>query len=110
MKCYAFTINLKDDPEVIRQYDAYHRAVPPAVIEYARNRGILRSKIFRLGRHLFMFIETTDDFQPSGGLVPRLKDDPEVRKFEGLMRTIQEKLPGAGADEWWAQMQLVHEF
>ena len=76
MKCFAFAINLKDDPEVIQQYDAYHRAVPPSVLEDARNKGILTSKIFRLGRHLFMFIETTDDFQPTGGLVPSQQENP----------------------------------
>jgi L-rhamnose mutarotase len=109
MKCYAFTINLKDDPEVIRQYDAYHRAVPPVVIENARNGGIVKSRIYRLGRHLFMFIETTDDFQPSGGIA-KAQVDPEVKDWVKLMDSFQEKHPGAKSDEWWAQMQLVHEF
>src|SRR3990170_7565718 len=108
MKCYGFTINRRDDAEVIQKYDKYHRAVPAAVVEYARNRGILRSKIFRLGRHLFMFIETSDDFDPSRGLIPRSDDFPEVREFEGLMHALQEKVPEAGPDEWWAEMKLVH--
>jgi L-rhamnose mutarotase len=110
MKHYAFAINLKDDPEVIRQYDLYHQEVPAAVIKYARNLGIVKSRIFRIGSHLFMFIETTDDFQPSGGLIPTQQDDPQVRKWEGLTRALQEKLPEAGDHEWWARMQLVHEF
>ena len=110
MKSYAFTINLKDDSEIIKKYDEYHRNVPEAVIKYARRRGILRSKIFRLGHHLFMFIETSDDFDPSAGLIPRTNDDSVVREFEGEIRTLQEKVQGAGPDEWWAQMKLVHEF
>lgn len=110
MKSYGFMINLKDDPEVIRKYETYHRAVPEAVIEYARGRGILSSRIFRIGRHLFMVIETTDDFQPSGGLVPRPEDDPQVKEFEALTHSLQEKVPEAEAGEWWASMRLVHEF
>jgi L-rhamnose mutarotase len=110
MKQYAFAINLKDDPKVIHQYDDFHQEVPPAVIEYARNLGIVKSRIYRIGCHLFMFIETTDEFRPSGGLIPTPQDDPRVREWEGLTHDLQEKLREAGGDEWWARMQLVHEF
>ena len=60
MKCYGLTIILKDDPEVIAQYKAYHRHVWPEVLEHARNLGILKTRIFLIGRRLFMYIETED--------------------------------------------------
>ena len=56
-----------------------------------------------------MFIETTDDFQPSGGIA-RTQVDPEVKDWVKLMDSFQEKHPEAKSDEWWAQMQLVHKF
>ena len=61
MKCFGFTINLKDDPQAIEQYKAYHRAAWPEVLEHARNSAVPKTKIFLLGRRLFMYIETTDD-------------------------------------------------
>ena len=74
MKCYGLTINLKDDPEVIAQYKAYHRDVWPEVLEQARNLGILKTRIFLIGLRLFMYIETEDGFDfgrafsaPGGG-------------------------------------------
>jgi L-rhamnose mutarotase len=49
MKTYGRTLNLKDDPEVIRRYDDYHRAVWPEVERGLRAIGIERMLIYRLG-------------------------------------------------------------
>ena len=109
MKCYGLTINLRDDPEVIAQYKAYHRDVWPEVLEQARNLGILKTRIFLIGRRLFMYIETEDGFDfgrafsAPGGAAARL------RAWDDLMRGFQEPAPEAPAGEWWAQMELVHE-
>jgi len=108
MKCYGLTINLRDDPEVIAQYKAYHRDVWPEVLEQARNLGILKTRIFLSGRRLFMYIETEDGFDfgrafsAPGGAAARL------RAWDDLMRGFQEPAPEAQAGEWWAQMELVH--
>jgi len=108
MKCYGLTILLKDDPEIIAQYKAYHRQVWPEVLEHARNLGILKTRIFLTGRRLFMYIETEDGFDfgrafsaPGGGAA-------RLREWDDLMRGFQEPAPEAPAGEWWAQMELVH--
>ncbi|MDE0144115.1 MAG: L-rhamnose mutarotase [Caldilineaceae bacterium SB0670_bin_27] len=108
MKCYGLTINLKDDPEVIEQYKAYHRQVWPEVLEQARNLGICKTRIFLIGRRLFMYIETEDGFDfgrafsaPGGGAA-------RLREWDDLMRGFQEPAPEAQTGEWWAQMELVH--
>ena len=62
MRRFAQTVLLKDDPEIIRQYEAYHANPWPEVIEGTRNCGVLRVFIYRFGRQLFMFMETVDDF------------------------------------------------
>ena len=36
-------------------------------------------------------------------------EDPEYRKWDELMRTMQERVPEAKANEWWAAMQLVFD-
>ena len=109
MKCFGFAINLKDDPKGIEQYKAYHRAVWPEVLAKARRKGITKTKIFLLGRWLFMYIETTDDFELSRAMLPQAGDDPRCKEWDDLMRSFQEQVPEARADEWWAEMELVHE-
>ena len=109
MKCFGLTLNLRDDPQVIERYKAYHRAVWPELLERAREQGILKSRIFLLGSRLFMYVETTDDFELSRALVPAAEEDPRVREWDDIMRGLQERVPEARSDEWWAEMELVHE-
>ena len=108
MKCYGLTIILKDDPEVIAQYKAYHRHVWPEVLEHARNLGILKTRIFLIGRRLFMYIETEDGFDIGRSFSAPGGEAARLRAWDDLMRGFQERAPEAQADEWWAQMELVH--
>jgi L-rhamnose mutarotase len=109
MKCYGLTINLKDDAEVIAQYKAYHRHVWPEVLENARGLGILKTRIFLIGRRLFMYIETEDEFELTSAFSAPQDVAVRLRAWDDLMRGFQEQAPEAQADEWWAQMELVHE-
>ena len=62
MKRYAQTVLLKDDPEVIRKYEAYHAKPWPETNAGLLKCGIQRMFIYRFGRQLFMFMDTRDDF------------------------------------------------
>jgi len=109
MRFFGLTIDLKDDAEVIERYKAYHRAVWPEVLEDGRNKGILRVRIFLLRRRLFMYLETTDDYDLNQALVPRSDDDLRRKQWDELMRSMQMPVPEAKPGEWWAAMELVHE-
>jgi len=65
MKRFAQTVNLKDDPEVIRLYEEYHANVWPEVVAGTQKCGVQRIFIYRFGRTLFMFMETVDSFDRS---------------------------------------------
>ncbi len=64
MKQYGRTINLKNDPKTIERYLEHHRAIWPEVGHGLKAIGIQRMLIWMLGRQLFMFMETTDEFEP----------------------------------------------
>ncbi len=105
MKCVGMTLNLKDDPEVIRRYKQYHRAVWPEVLASAHRKGMNKSRIFLLGRRLFFYFEVPDDYDPVKDLEP--DPNPRCKEWDDIMRDLQEKVPEAKADEWWAEMELV---
>ena len=48
-----------------------------------------------------MYIETTDDFDPSVLGLP--EDIPRVQEWDEIMRGLQEKVPEAKTEEWWAE-------
>lgn len=110
MKDFAQTVNLKDDPEVIRQYEHYHTSIWPEVLASLKQVGILDMKIYRLGRRLFMFMQTEDDFDPEVDLPRYLTLHPRCQEWEDMMGTFQEKVPEAQPNEKWAMMKKVFEF
>jgi L-rhamnose mutarotase len=108
MKEYALTINLKDDPDKIEQYKAYHRAVWPEVLQSLKAIGITKMQIYLLGRRMFMLMEAADTFEPARDF-KQLEDNPRYREWQELMNTFQERVPEAKAGEHWAAMEKVFE-
>jgi L-rhamnose mutarotase len=108
MKTYARTLDLKDDPAMIAAYDAHHQAVWPEVERGLLTIGIERMRIWRLGRHLFMLMETTDSFDPEKDFARYMASDPRIREWQSLMESYQEPVAEAAPGVWWADMQLVY--
>ena len=108
MKRYGRTLNLKDDPEIIRRYVEYHRAIWPEVERGLKSIGIQRMLIWLLGRRLFMVMETVDDFDPERDFARYMESDARIREWQALMETFQEPVAEAKAGEWWADMELVY--
>jgi L-rhamnose mutarotase len=107
MKRYAQTINLKDDPETIARYEAHHRAIWPEVEAGLRGIGIDRMLIWRLGRRLFMVMETTDAFDSDVDWSRYMASGGRIAEWQSLMESMQEPVPEAKPGEWWAAMDLL---
>ncbi|HEX6351317.1 MAG TPA: L-rhamnose mutarotase [Candidatus Dormibacteraeota bacterium] len=108
MRAYGLTLLLHDDPRLISEYRRHHREVWPEVTARLREIGIRSMRIYLLGRRLFMCMEAEDGFDPARDF-PRALENPRYRAWDELMRTMQERVPEAGPDEWWAAMELVFE-
>ncbi|MGO9453389.1 MAG: L-rhamnose mutarotase [Candidatus Binataceae bacterium] len=108
MRQYGRTIKLKDDPEILRRYVEYHRAVWPEVERGLKSIGIRRMLIWMLGRQLFMFLETDDDFDPVRDFARYEKSAPRIQEWQDLMASYQEPVADAKPGEWWAEMELVY--
>ena len=107
MKQYGRTINLKNDPKTIERYLEHHRAIWPEVERGLKSIGIERMLIYKLGRQLFMFMETIDEFDPERDFARYEAVDPRCRQWQALMASMQEPVPDARPGEWWAEMKLV---
>ena len=108
MKSYGRTLMLQDDPAKIEAYKRHHRAVWPEVLAALRGTGITDMKIYLLGRRMFMYMTTVDDFDPAANMA-RYAASPRVQEWEELMQTLQERAPEAPPDQWWADMELVFD-
>ncbi len=108
MQQLAFALDLKDDPALIAEYEAWHRAdrIWPVIVESLTASGLSALKIFRTGTRLFLLIEAPDDFSPQ----TKAQADAasaEVQAWERLMWTFQQALPWATANQKWVPMQQI---
>jgi L-rhamnose mutarotase len=103
---FGLTLCLRDDADKIAEYRRQHKAVWPAVLERLRACGVHEMRIFLLGRRMFMYLETTDEFEPRRDFA-RINEDPVSAEWNARMAELQERAPEAPPDEWWALMEPV---
>ncbi len=104
MKRYCLALDLKDDSALIAEYEAYHRAVWPEILDSIRDSGILAMEIYRTGNRLFMIMETEDDFSFQAK-AEKDNNNPKVAEWEQLMWRYQQALPHAAPGEKWVLME-----
>jgi L-rhamnose mutarotase len=108
VKRYCQTLELKDDPELIREYVKRHgRAFQwPEIREGIRSVGILDMEIYLLGTRLFMIVETPLDFEWDAAfdVLSRL---PRQREWEEYMSIFQQADAEASSSEKWKLMDRI---
>jgi L-rhamnose mutarotase len=111
MKRYCLTVELKNDPELIARYEAYHRDAWPEILQSLTDSGILSMQIYRLMTRMFMIIETSEDFSFERKSVMDAAN-LKVQEWEAIMGKFQQSLPGFDPeDPWkWKLMDKVFEF
>jgi L-rhamnose mutarotase len=103
---YCFALDLKNDPQLIVEYEEYHRAVWPEILESINSTGITQLEIYRVSNRLFMIMEAVDTFS----FEKKQKMDtenPKVQEWEQLMWKYQQALPSAKIGEKWLQMERI---
>jgi len=108
MKRYCLALDLKNDPALIAEYEAYHRKVWPEIEKSIKDSGIDNMEIYRTGNRLFMIMETKDDFSfenKSNADAVNIK----VQEWEQLMWKYQQALPHSKPGEKWILMNKIFE-
>ena len=108
MRRLHFVLDLKDDPALIAEYEAWHQPerIWPEIPQLLRAAGIKELEIFRRGNRLTMVMEVPEAFSPDQ--LARVHDTNErARAWEELMWRFQRPLPFAGAGEKWVPMSRI---
>lgn len=108
MKRYCLTLDLRNDPVLIRQYEEHHKTVWPEIIKSIKDTGIEQLEIYRHDTRLFMIMETTDDFSFERKQQAD-EQNAKVKEWETLMWKYQQPLPGAAPGEKWMIMNKIFE-
>ncbi len=103
---YCFALDLKNNQNLIKEYEDYHKSVWPEILDSIKNSGIDNMEIYRSGNRLFMTIETNSKF--SFNRKNQLdKKNSYVQKWERLMSKYQKNLPFSKPGEKWVLMKKI---
>ena len=108
MKRFCQTLELKDDPDMVKAYIHEHSRVWPEVQEGIRQVGILDMQIYALGNKLFMIMDTIDDFDWEKDNA-RLSTLPRQAEWEAYMSRFQGCYPNAPSTDKWKLMTKIFE-
>src|SRR6478672_9761475 len=103
---YCLTLDLKDDPKLIAEYEKYHEKIWPEITRSIKDAGIEDLAIYRLGTHMFMIMEANESFAADGKARADAAN-PKVREWEELMWRFQQPLPQAKPGEKWLPMKKI---
>ena len=108
MHRYCLTLDLKDDPQLIREYEAYHHRIWPEITSSIKEAGINNMEIYRFQNRLFMIMETDDSFSFERK-AQMDATNPKVQEWEQLMWKFQQPLPWASDGEKWVLMNKIYQ-
>ena len=104
---YCLTLDLKNDPELIRQYEEYHKEGWPEITKSIKDAGIVSMEIYRFSNRLFMIMEVNETFDFAKKAAAD-KNNPKVQEWEELMWKFQQPLPNSKPGEKWMLMDKIY--
>jgi L-rhamnose mutarotase len=105
---FCLTLDLVDDPGLIREYEDMHRQVWPEIVQSIKRSGIANMEIYRFEQRLVMIMEVVDSFSFEQKSVVDLENE-KVQEWEQLMWRYQQAVPGAKPGEKWVLMKKIFE-
>jgi len=108
MHRYCLAVDLKDDEQLIAEYEQYHEQIWPEIKASIKDSGIIHMEIYLVANRLFMIMETTAEFsfeQKAAMDTSNVK----VQEWEDLMWKYQQALPTAKKGEKWILMSKIFD-
>jgi L-rhamnose mutarotase len=104
----VYALDLKDDPDLIREYERWHQSgqIWPEIVESLHAAGIAEAQIYRTGNRLMLILDVRDDFDATAKAAADAADT-RVQAWETLMWKYQRALPWAQPGQKWVPMQSI---
>jgi L-rhamnose mutarotase len=103
---YCLTLDLKNDPTLIHEYEEHHKSIWPEIATSIKGSGITNMEIYRLNTRLFMIMETDSTFSFERKTAMDAAN-PKVQEWENLMLKYQQ--PFEGSPQKWVIMDKIFQ-
>ncbi|MEJ8844124.1 L-rhamnose mutarotase [Lacibacter sp. H375] len=108
MKRFCLAVDLKEDAQLIAEYEKYHERLWPEIEASIKDSGIIGLEIYRIENRLFMIMETNDNFSFEVKAAADASNE-KVQEWETLMWKYQQALPTAKKGEKWIMMKKIFD-
>ena len=107
-KRYVQTLQLRDDPEMIKEYLKWHSEEHhwKEIRDGIKEVGILEMEIYILGTKLVMIVDTPEDFNWQEAM-DKLATLPRQAEWEAFVSQLQGCREDARSDEKWNMMERM---
>jgi len=105
---YCLALDLKDDPQLIEEYEKYHQHIWEEIKKSIYDAGITNMEIYRTGNRLSMIMETNENFSFEKKAAMD-NANQRVQEWEQLMWKFQQPLPWAKEGEKWVLMEKIFQ-
>lgn len=107
-KRYVQTLELRDDPEMIKEYLKWHSEEHhwKEIRDGIKEVGILEMEIYILGTKLVMIVDTPEDFNWQEAM-DKLATLPRQAEWEAFVAQLQGCREDARSDEKWNMMERM---
>ena len=107
-KRYCLTLDLKNDPELIRQYRHWHEPgnIWPEIPRGIRESGLDEMEIYLRGTRMFMIVEA-DESVNFDAAMKKMANLPRQPEWAAFMAKFQQQLSDAKGEEKWLMMERV---
>lgn len=108
VKRFVRTLDLRDDPELIKQYRSRHAQenIWPEILQGIKDAGILEMDIYLRGTRLVMILEVPESLDLDAAM-ERLAGMPRQQEWEDYMSIFQQSEPGATSSDKWQPMERI---
>lgn len=108
VKRYCQTLQLKDDPDLIAEYEKWHQSenIWKEITDGLKEVGVIDSEIYRHGTLLVMILTVPVDFDFQVQM-EKLAQLPRQAEWEEFMSKYQASDPNAASSEKWVQMKRI---
>ena len=108
MKRYCYTLDLKENEILKKEYINHHKKVWPEILKSIKSSGILNLEIYNINYRLFMLIETENKFDENKKKKMD-SENPLVQKWETKMLKYQKKIKGSRKGEKWVKLNRIFD-
>ena len=106
MKRYCYTLDLKENESLKKEYINHHKKVWPEILKSIKSSGILNLEIYNINYRLFMIIEAENKFDEKKKQKMD-SENPIVQKWEKKMWEYQKKIKGSSNGEKWVKLNRI---